>query len=441
MNKNELPVTQSQFVNLLLDAVCVVDGQGRFVFVSAAGERIFGYTPEEMVGMEPLALVHPEDRGRTRLTIEEILSGQAKPYFENRYVRKDGSIAHIMWSASFSEADQLRVAVARDVTELKHAEAMQKALYEISEAVNASVNLASMLARIHKMLIGLVSCDGFLVALCDPSKQPIDICFVADPDANAPDQQVLARSLAEAERSGSGSAMHLVDNRAGTAASAQSADPANAWLTLPLQSDDRLIGLLAVYSQAGKGRFDEKDTSLLRYVATQLAGAIKRKQNQANLEFMASHDALTGLPNRALFSDRLETALAMARRDQGHLAILFVDLHRFKQVNDNHGHEIGDRLLQAVARRLAESVRESDTVARLGGDEFVVLLANLGAPGNAAGVAEKLMRSLTIPYQLGDLTLHMTPSVGLALYPEDGEDAVSLLRHADDAMYREKHYG
>ena len=134
----------ANFADLLLDAVCMVDIGGRFVFVSAACERIFGYTQQQMIGKLMIDLVAPADRARTVAAAQNIMNGASHINFENRYLRKDGSIAHIMWSARWSEPDQLRVAVARDVTALKQAQAMQAVLYAISEAAHASDDLADL---------------------------------------------------------------------------------------------------------------------------------------------------------------------------------------------------------------------------------------------------------------------------------------------------------
>lgn len=123
----------ASFIDLLLDAVCAVDVEGRFVFVSAACERIFGYTPDELVGRRMIELVHPADRARTLQAADRIMAGEPMPNFENRYLRKDGQVAHILWSARWSEVDQLRIAVARDITERKQAESRQAALYAISK--------------------------------------------------------------------------------------------------------------------------------------------------------------------------------------------------------------------------------------------------------------------------------------------------------------------
>lgn len=274
----DLPL--SQFTDLLLDAVCVVDQDGCFVFISAAGERIFGYPPEEMIGRPPTDFVHPEDQGKTEETISELLDGELKPYFENRYIRKDGSVVHIMWSARWSDDYQVRVAVARDVTE--------------------------------------------------------------------------------------------------------------------------------------SARMKER------------------------LEFLALHDPLTTLPNRSLFFDRLRTTLARARRERTRFAVLFLDLDRFKVVNDSLGHSVGDQLLRTVAQRLRQSVRQSDTLGRLGGDEFVILINGLDQPDDARVVADKVVAALSAPYELEGHTVIVSASIGIAVYPEHGEEEHELVRHADHDMYHTK---
>ncbi|PKO63759.1 MAG: diguanylate cyclase, partial [Betaproteobacteria bacterium HGW-Betaproteobacteria-17] len=154
-------------MDLLLDAICVVDARGCFVFVSAAGERIFGYAPAEMIGRPMTDFVFHADRARTLQAVDEMMKGQPQPYFENRYVRKDGQIVHIMWSARWSAADQVRVAVARDVTERKHADAMQAALYAISEAAHAAEDLVALFEQVHQIIGGLMPADNFFIALYD----------------------------------------------------------------------------------------------------------------------------------------------------------------------------------------------------------------------------------------------------------------------------------
>jgi diguanylate cyclase (GGDEF)-like protein len=155
----------------------------------------------------------------------------------------------------------------------------------------------------------------------------------------------------------------------------------------------------------------------------------------------SQHDELTGAPNRALMLDRLESAIALAQRRATRVGVLFVDLDRFKQINDTHGHAAGDEVLQLVTSRLQAAVRDSDTVSRHSGDEFLVLLAEIFSAHDAVPVAEKMLASLAMPARIGPHDLRLSASIGIAIYPEDGADAATLIQHADTAMYRAKGRG
>jgi diguanylate cyclase (GGDEF)-like protein/PAS domain S-box-containing protein len=157
--------------------------------------------------------------------------------------------------------------------------------------------------------------------------------------------------------------------------------------------------------------------------------------------YLAQHDFLTDLPNRVLLNDRLTQAIALAHRHGQRLAVLFLDLDRFKHVNDSLGHAIGDTLLQSVARRLVTCVRSSDTVSRQGGDEFVVLLSEIGHADDADACAQKIGNALAPPHDVGDHHLHVTATIGISIYPDDGPDAETLIKCADTAMYQAKDGG
>jgi len=167
----------------------------------------------------------------------------------------------------------------------------------------------------------------------------------------------------------------------------------------------------------------------------------ERKRAEARVQYLALHDALTGLANRVLFFDRLNGAIAAARRKEGAFALLYLDLDDFKPINDTFGHEAGDLALRSVAERLRDCVRESDTVARLGGDEFVLLVNDTADEAAAVTVAEKAIAALTRPLPIGECRHSIGASIGIVLYPRHGEDADSLMRHADTAMYDAKRLG
>ncbi len=164
-------------------------------------------------------------------------------------------------------------------------------------------------------------------------------------------------------------------------------------------------------------------------------------RRRTRLHRLAYYDALTGLPNRHLFDDRIDHAVARARRTGTSFSLLFIDLDRFKQVNDSLGHSAGDRLLIEVARRLRETTRESDTIARLGGDEFTVILETAPDTGAAAAAARKILAALSAPVPIGDCRLQVSASIGIACFPDDGRSAEEMIRNADTAMYSAKETG
>ena len=186
---------------------------------------------------------------------------------------------------------------------------------------------------------------------------------------------------------------------------------------------------------------DELEVRVQERTAELQAEIVERRQAEARVHHMAYHDALTGLPNRALLAERLDRALLAARRDGRRLALMFLDLDRFKTINDSLGHATGDHLLREVAQRLCRVVRASDTVARLGGDEFVVLVPGIHGPAESGLVGDKILEALAEPVRFEGHTLHISTSIGICLYPDDGADVDSLMRKADAAMYQAKAAG
>ncbi|HEX7649679.1 MAG TPA: diguanylate cyclase [Noviherbaspirillum sp.] len=417
-----------RITDMLLDAVFLVDMQGIIVYASAACERILGYTPEEMTGNPMIDFVAPEDREKTRNEASEVISGKLRIGFENRYVRKDGTLVHLMWSARWSEADRLRIGVARDITERKHAEERQAAVYALSEAAHTESDFPSLFRKTHQIVASLLPVAGFAVAILDQKSGQLDFVYQADAQGRSP----LAQE-AEARRHGdavlrSGRPVLRLESSAGGNIS---------WLAMPLTGLQEAIGALILHSHPGTA-YADKDVELLQFVSAQVAAAIERSRLNAELLHAARYDELTGLPNRRLFQDRMHSALARSRRSRTRAAMLYVDIDNFKLVNDSLGHAAGDRLLMEFACRLVGSVREEDTVARMGGDEFVVLLENVHGLDDALSVAAKIRSTTQQPLDIEGHSLQTMASIGIALYPDDGLEAETLLRHADKAMYREK---
>lgn len=200
------------------------------------------------------------------------------------------------------------------------------------------------------------------------------------------------------------------------------------------------VGVLGAYADTPR-EFSSDDVSFLQGIANILGAADERQRANDQLSHMALHDPLTGLPNRLLLTDRLNVALSHARRHNQQVALLFLDLDRFKHVNDVFGHDLGDQILREVANRLSGCVRFEDTVSRQGGDEFVIALSEIREDQDAARIADKLLTVITSPFILEETEINLGMSIGIACFPRNGEDAGTLLRNADTAMYVAKDQG
>jgi diguanylate cyclase (GGDEF)-like protein len=182
---------------------------------------------------------------------------------------------------------------------------------------------------------------------------------------------------------------------------------------------------------------DGKVVSILSFVQD----VSSRIQAEERLQYMATRDALTGLPNRLMLHDRLTQAIAQARRSGRRVGVLFIDLDRFKNVNDTLGHRIGDELLKHVTRALAEALRETDLLARLGGDEFMVIVEDFDEPQVLGRIAQKLLNAIAQPFNIEHHDIYVTSSIGISVFPDDSDDPEELMKHADVAMYRSKELG
>ncbi|MDO8907424.1 MAG: diguanylate cyclase [Pseudohongiella sp.] len=424
----------SNYIDLLLDTICVVDEAGRFVYVSAGCEKVFGYSQEEMVGRQMTDMLHPDDLEITLRKANEVMQGEPLPYFENRYIRKDGSIAHIMWSARWAEEDKLRVAVARDISGRIRAEARQRATFAISEAAHSTQDLQELFDLIRKIVVGLIPVDSFSITLYNhghlPEAGASSVVAYTYPATHDTRETVDPRHQL---------AHHILATNTSLMTHIQ-ADPTGIanWIGVPLKAQTQALGAVLASRNDGHQNFSEPEMELLHFVSAQIAAAVERHQMMTRLHHLALYDSLTGLPNRSLFEDRMRLALARARRRNAMLSLLYIDLDRFKEVNDKFGHAIGDLLLSQVARRLEGCLRECDTVARLSGDEFVILLENVTHQSHVSKVSDKIRSSLMDEFHLESHRTSIGLSIGSALYPEHGKDMHSLMRHADGQMYKVK---
>lgn len=434
----------SNYIDLLLDAICVVDRHGRFEFVSAGAERIFGYTPAELIGRQMIDLVHPDDRERTLQVADEINAGAVKVDFENRYLRKDGQVIHLLWSARWSHSDKRRVAVARDISRSKQIEARQAAVYAISEAAFATDDLPSLYQSIQKIVARLIPMRRFAIVLKNADSGQLSFAYNATLQLQHDEtDNVDVLTLCQEVIRRSETIILSGDNKTelSTAFHERVQEKFVNWLGVPLKSHTAVIGVLMVQNAASANDYVNSEVELLEFVSVQIAVAIERMQMLARLQRSALYDQLTQLPNRELFYDRLHLTMLQAEREQQPFALLYLDLDKFKQVNDSFGHHVGDELLQQTAQRIQQCLRQTDTVARFGGDEFVILLPNSDNEAVALQQAEKIRNVLSQPFSLSNQHVTVLPSIGLALYPQHAKTAKALIMSADNAMYLAKKAG
>lgn len=212
-------------------------------------------------------------------------------------------------------------------------------------------------------------------------------------------------------------------------------------LTVPVLVNNQFWGYIGFEDCRAPRQWQESEKSILMAVAASIGGALQRYRQEELVRHQALHDRLTGLPNRQLLDDRLPTAIEGCRSGGNELAVAFLDLDRFKIINDTLGHAVGDRLLQIAAQRLKSCLRDGDTIVRWGGDEFILLLPHLNSADDAAHIAQRILDVLQPTFEIQGHRLHVTSSIGIALYPSDGTDADTLMKNADMALYRAKERG
>ncbi len=282
--------------------------------------------------------------------------------------------------------------VIRDITERRRSERSQAAIYSIADASARASSLSDLLESVHTAVGELMDARNFIVALVDASGENLTFPYYRDevdpPVASVPIKDTFCRRVLEEGRP-------LLVDRAQIDAWRDQGRPvfgpsAESWIGVPLMLRESSFGVLIVQSYREEIKYSEADRDLLNYVSHHIAEAIDRQRKEDQIEHMAFHDGLTGLPNRLLFEDRLTNALAQAERRHAPLCILFVDLDRFKVINDSLGHDVGDSLLEHVAVRLRSCVRGNDVVARLGGDEFVIMLRDPASRDAATTLAQRI---------------------------------------------------
>lgn len=450
----------------LRDVLVLTDAELRIAFVSPSIEQVLGYPPATLLGRSILDLLHPEElpiaaahaaerfaerQGRT-LTHRTIHADGRVRYFESmiEVLDEGGAYTGVVFNArDVTERVEERARLEREVAFSRslvgltnellaarldarfHQHALERAIALVPDAQGGSMLLREGDDDRFRY-VAAVGYDLEALRAARPTARELARC-----DPPRAERLIVAQQIAQL-----GPDLLAILRNAGRL------EAIRATLCVPILVAGTVHGYLNLDNFEDGEAFGEDAQAIATAISAQVAVALQRLMLEADLqrersryERLAGHDPLTGLPNRRLFQDRLERALAQARRAGGALAVAYVDLDGFKVVNDARGHDAGDAVLTTVGRRLAHAVREQDTVARLGGDEFGALLLDVSSVEEAKAVAEKLRAAVRVPLELPDGDAHLDASVGVALFPDHGDDADALMRAADGAMYGVKGRG
>ncbi len=458
-NEEALRETSQKF-DALIDAsplaIIIRDSQGRIEKWNPAAERIFGWSELELLGKivpwYPPGLEDEGHRYRSR-----ILRGEAFSNVEAVRLRKDGTLVTISLSGAplYSRAGAAIgvLVIAADITARKRVERRLQMEHDITRVL-AEAN--SIDEAVPAVLRTIATSSGWAYGArwdLDPAAGELRCaetwCEAAPKlaefvELNRQRVQRLDRTTGLIHRVWESNSPEWIEDLAQEEGMRRAAAAVEAGLhsafAFPIRIGNEFYGVMEFFGYTVR----EPDPDLMEIVHTtgsQIGQFLARKAAEQDLQFVATHDPLTGLSNRRLFADRLSHALAQAQRYHRRLAVLFVDLDGFKVINDTLGHEAGDLFLRQVATRLREGLREGDIIGRIGGDEFVVLVEEFGDPAQVIGIARKIIDAIAHPIQLRGQECHVTASVGISTYPGDGRDSQTLLKNADSAMYRAKELG
>ena len=431
------------------------DPSGREVVWSAETFRIYGTDDQRTIPScrELLARVHPDDRSRIR-TLMLRATQHGDPYETEFRILTPAQ--HVRWIQALCQPEPVNGARAHklrgtvlDVTERKSQHLQLESERRVLEAIATGSplpQLLDLLCRVVEEQSGWALCavhllhqdSGHLELAASPSLTP----ELRDAMARIPVGPLAGSCGAAAWRSQQVVVSDLAtdplwhDLRSITRASGLRA----CWSLPILGALPPVLGTFTVFIREARNP-SSSETALTARITNIAKIAIERHESERRIRQLAHYDALTGLPNRAQFNQVLDHALSRAQRAGTAVALLFVDLDRFKNINDTLGHDAGDSMLREVAARLRQCLRTSDVVARFGGDEFIVMLEDLPDAEHAAGVAAKVLEAIAKPLVVGNQELHVTASIGISTYPADSTDLHALQKHADIAMYRAKEQG
>ena len=396
----------ARFFELSSELLCVAGEDGTFRQLSESWERVLDFPREQLLSITMRSLVHPDDRQVTDAALQALRRNGGLARFQNRCRTRKGDWRKLDWSATLDTDSRRMHAVARDISEQGEFE--------------ARLRLAGAVFDHALEGIMVTNAQGLIVAV------------------NAAFSEITGYSSEEALGKRPKVAQAGTRDRALFGEILQSLDATGRWQG-EVWNRRRNGEIYPQWLNVTAARDPAGQTT---HIVALFSDVTELRSSEMRLERLAHYDPLTGLANRTLLFSRLEHAVAQARRQASRVAVLFLDLDRFKNINDSLGHPVGDELLISLSRRLQHRIRTGDTFARLGGDEFVVVMEALREPTDAASLAAALAEQLAEPFTTAEgAILYVSVSIGISLFPDNGQDAASLIRNADAAMYHAKEGG
>lgn len=446
-----LSKSQQEFASLfknIPEALVYTDKKGDILYITPRFTEVFGYTLEEIKGKNlDEGIIHTKekiDEGKyyTNKSLKHFVS------YESYRKRKDGSVFPVSISASSIKINNKVegiISLYQDITDRKRNDNLQKVLYNISRASNSSISLDQLYPIIHKELGNIIDTTNFFIALTDYQKDEVYFpYFVDEKDKDISitnfsetssltvyviktDQPLLAdykklqKMIARREFNVMGS---ITDK--------------SIWLGVPLKVEDRVIGAMAVQSYTNPNLYHEEDIKLMEFVSNQIATAIERKRMEEELKKLAHYDTLTGAYNRGYGLELLQRQLKLSKRDKSPLLLAYSDLDNLKDINDEFGHDGGDRAMVQVAKLFKSILREVDIIIRMGGDEFLLIFLD-SSLNEIPIIKKRLSKELTRLNQISQKPYKIEFSTGFSNYdPANPQSMYELIRIADQNMYKEK---
>ncbi|MBC7513969.1 MAG: EAL domain-containing protein [Herminiimonas sp.] len=389
-----------------LELMVILDSEGRYLRVNEAARAILGYEPAEMLGRHYTEFLLPDDQGKRSAAERQMRQGATSiADLETRWCHKDGRIVHLASSVRWSESAQIMYATGRDVTKRRTAEEATRISDRRLRSIIEMTPAGYIMTDAHGFIVGINPAFSSMTGYLSAELMGMDVMRLL---VHCPVDNALFRQ--------------------GGITSAHGKEA-----TLVCKDGQQRYVLINVTIE----RDDAGNAQTLTAFITDIT---ERKHGEARMEQLATHDALTGLPNRSLINSRMQQMLSAATQGQ-QISLMFIDLDRFKEVNDSLGHVNGDALLQDVAKRFKHVTRPQDMIARLGGDEFVAASHCTNGVQSATVIAERLLAALVLPFTVDGHEVFVSASIGISMYPEDGMSNATLFQNADIAMYRAKAAG